>query len=219
MKGHRHPYRREQILRTAVELFHRHGVAQTSMDAIAGAVGIRTPSIYHHFRDKRALLDAAIDRAQADLTARLARVQTEAAPAERLEILVDTLVDHVVDDLALAAVGRHDRPHASSPARRRAEKGDGLLLAAIVSALADARPLEPTAMQSARARALLGVIWSVTHFEQDLARAALRAYLQTAGRAVVRTQPPISRAERRPRSSRGAVGAPRAASGSRTRPH
>ena len=47
---------REQIIHHAVKLFARDGYANTSLDDIALAVGIKKPSLYHYIRTKEDLL-------------------------------------------------------------------------------------------------------------------------------------------------------------------
>jgi AcrR family transcriptional regulator len=51
---------RAQILDAAAELFTTRGYASTSTRAIADAVGIRQPSLYHHFATKNDLLEALL---------------------------------------------------------------------------------------------------------------------------------------------------------------
>jgi AcrR family transcriptional regulator len=46
---------RERVMRVACELFVERGFAEVSMQQIADAAGMRKASLYHHFRDKRAL--------------------------------------------------------------------------------------------------------------------------------------------------------------------
>ncbi|SNR60688.1 transcriptional regulator, TetR family [Haloechinothrix alba] len=55
--------RSEQLLRTAIDLFHEHGYAAVSLDDIGAAVGLAGPSIYHHFTTKSELLEAAFSDA------------------------------------------------------------------------------------------------------------------------------------------------------------
>ncbi len=47
---------REQIVQQAVVLFARNGYANTALDDIALAVGIKKPSLYHYIRTKEDLL-------------------------------------------------------------------------------------------------------------------------------------------------------------------
>jgi AcrR family transcriptional regulator len=51
---------RAQILDAAAELFTTRGYASTSTRAIADAVGVRQPSLYHHFATKDDLLEALL---------------------------------------------------------------------------------------------------------------------------------------------------------------
>lgn len=47
---------RRTIVRTALELMDRDGYAAFSMPRLGDALGIRTPSLYHHFRDREAIM-------------------------------------------------------------------------------------------------------------------------------------------------------------------
>jgi AcrR family transcriptional regulator len=49
----------EQILDSAAALFARHGFEQTSLKALADAVGLSKAGLLHHFPSKEALFDAA----------------------------------------------------------------------------------------------------------------------------------------------------------------
>ena len=53
---------RNAILDEALLLFSEKGFEPTSMRDIAAAVGMRAPSLYNHFKGKRELFDALIDR-------------------------------------------------------------------------------------------------------------------------------------------------------------
>lgn len=54
--------RREQLLDTAAELFSAQGYARATTAQLARAAGITEPIIYRHFRSKRALFIALIER-------------------------------------------------------------------------------------------------------------------------------------------------------------
>jgi TetR/AcrR family acrAB operon transcriptional repressor len=53
---------RNRILDTAVEVFSRQGVAQTSLNDIAKEAGVTRGAIYWHFANKVAMFDAMIER-------------------------------------------------------------------------------------------------------------------------------------------------------------
>ncbi|RBY79794.1 TetR family transcriptional regulator [Geodermatophilus sp. TF02-6] len=53
----------ESLLPVAVELFNERGFEATSMDELAGRLGVTKSAIYHHVRSKEELLRLAVDRA------------------------------------------------------------------------------------------------------------------------------------------------------------
>ena len=52
----------ERILDAAEDLFAQKGYAATSLGEVADRVGIRSPSLYNHFRNKEALYEAVLER-------------------------------------------------------------------------------------------------------------------------------------------------------------
>lgn len=76
---------RERILEAAAILFATRGYAGTSTRDIAREVGIRQPSLFHHFENKQAIIAELLDR---DLKPALERIRcfraTSASPAARL---------------------------------------------------------------------------------------------------------------------------------------
>ncbi len=76
---------RQKILETAAALFARRGYYGTSTRDIADEVGIRQPSLFHHFESKQDLLAELLDR---DLKPALERIRchrkSEAGAAARM---------------------------------------------------------------------------------------------------------------------------------------
>ncbi len=59
---------RDRILDAALESFGTRGYDATSLDALAGGLGLTKQSILYHFASKEALLAAVIDRSAAELS-------------------------------------------------------------------------------------------------------------------------------------------------------
>ncbi len=53
--------RREQIVKATLDLIAEHGVRGTTLSRIADRVGVTTPALYAHFRNRREILLAALD--------------------------------------------------------------------------------------------------------------------------------------------------------------
>jgi AcrR family transcriptional regulator len=75
---------RDRILEAARELFVEHGVEATTMRAIAARIEYTPTAIYHHFRDKDALLEELCYRDFRALAAALWRIGEIADPLERI---------------------------------------------------------------------------------------------------------------------------------------
>ena len=55
---------KEKILEAALTLFAENGYDGTSVEQIAGIVGIKAPSLYKHYKGKEDILNALIDSAE-----------------------------------------------------------------------------------------------------------------------------------------------------------
>lgn len=81
--------RKEQLLDTAVELFSRHGFGGATTAELAKAAGVTEPIIYRHFRSKKDLFIAVIDRtSELTLETWERQLKTAKDPAQRLRRLI-----------------------------------------------------------------------------------------------------------------------------------
>jgi AcrR family transcriptional regulator len=84
-------YKRERILEEAVKLFYERGFSGTTLDDIAGKLGVTKPFIYTHFRSKVELLEAICrPTIEMSLEAIAQAAQQPGTPSERL---FDGIVD------------------------------------------------------------------------------------------------------------------------------
>lgn len=82
----------ERILDAAEDLFAEKGYAATSLGEVADAVGIRSPSLYNHFRNKEALYSAVLERLLAAFSAPLAELDTGELTRQRIFDWLETIV-------------------------------------------------------------------------------------------------------------------------------
>jgi len=81
--------RKEQLLDTAVELFARRGFGGATTAELAKAAGVTEPIIYRHFRSKKDLFIAVIDRtSELTLETWERQLKTAKDPAQRLRRLI-----------------------------------------------------------------------------------------------------------------------------------
>lgn len=79
----------ERILAAALQSFGTKGYEATSLDQLAGELGITKQTILYHHPSKAELLDAVIDRASIDLTLTFDEALSAAGPGwDRIDALV-----------------------------------------------------------------------------------------------------------------------------------
>src|SRR3954447_2572954 len=82
-------YSLDSLLAVAVDVFNERGFEATSMDELAGRLGVTKSAIYHHVPSKIELLRLALDRALDGLFAVTEEPAALAGPAiDRLEHVV-----------------------------------------------------------------------------------------------------------------------------------
>ena len=119
---------RERILDAALSSFGTIGYDGTSLDDLAGGLGIRKQTILYHYVSKRGLLGAVVDRSAADLNVALLEVLAgEATDWERVEALVRSVFRVALEQPLLMGLLREvSRP--GSPAAPRLKGAMGPLM-------------------------------------------------------------------------------------------
>lgn len=103
---------RERIQQAAIELFMRQGFANTSLQDIAGRLGLTKAALYYHFPSKAELIASVLRPAIDDVNAFLDDAErAELSPREVLERFFDLNYEHravfaalILDPAGLAAV-------------------------------------------------------------------------------------------------------------------
>ncbi len=82
----------DRILDAAEDLFAEKGYSATSLGDVADRVGIRSPSLYNHFRNKEALYQAVLERLLTEFSAPLQELGSAAVTYERVFNWLETIV-------------------------------------------------------------------------------------------------------------------------------
>ena len=83
---------RQQIVKTANNLFYHQGFNQTSFSDIAQEAGIPKGNFYHYFKTKEDILDCVIEQRQLSIQNMLQNIENETMqPAARVKLFINTL--------------------------------------------------------------------------------------------------------------------------------
>lgn len=114
----RRPERHDQILVAAVDRFAELGFHGTAIEDVAAAVGVSPAAVYRHFRTKQEILDTAALWISDQLVEALnVALHDDAAPLERLERAVGTLVDSALTMPQFVTVLVHELQSVSPEVR------------------------------------------------------------------------------------------------------
>ncbi|MGD9867479.1 MAG: TetR/AcrR family transcriptional regulator [Hyphomicrobiales bacterium] len=98
--------KRQQLIEAAAGLFHRRGVAGTTIADVAEEAGIALGSVFYYFKTKDDLVAAVAERRQGILTNLIARREQQGTPHERLASLIEVWIsDREVDALYGCPIG------------------------------------------------------------------------------------------------------------------
>jgi TetR/AcrR family transcriptional regulator len=82
----------DRILDAAEDIFAQSGYSATALADVADVVGIRTPSLYNHFKNKEALYGAVLDRLIESFSAPLAQLSGDQVTSEQLFNWLEAIV-------------------------------------------------------------------------------------------------------------------------------
>ena len=169
---------RERLLRTAYELFTRHGLTAVGVDRIVAEAGVAKTTLYRHFRSKDALSAAVIQRHQQLWLRDWLEPETlrrGATPAEQLLAVFETLDEWFEDKnfqgclLINSLLEVHDR---SNPVGRAALKAIGDLCALLERLAVEANAREPERLAQQIHLLIRGAVVAATEGRVDTVREA-----------------------------------------------
>ena len=82
----------QRILDAAEDLFAEKGYSATSLGDVADRVGIRSPSLYNHFRNKEALYEAVLERLLDKFAGPMAELKAQPVTPERIYGWLETTI-------------------------------------------------------------------------------------------------------------------------------
>ena len=100
----------ERILDAAEDLFAEKGYSATSLGDVADQVGIRSPSLYNHFKNKEALYSAVVERLLTKFTATMQGITQGETNKQRILEWLETVVRCHHDNPNLARLLQHAAP-------------------------------------------------------------------------------------------------------------
>ena len=108
--------RKEQVIRSAAELFKEKGYAASSMRDLAQKLGIEPASLYSHIKSKEEILQTLCFDMAADFRESLDKVEKQNVSAsEKLSLGIIGHVNVMARDLTASAVFMNEHRHLSNP--------------------------------------------------------------------------------------------------------
>ena len=156
----------ETLLDVAVAVFNERGYDATSMDELAGRLGITKSAIYHHVPSKVELLRLALDRALDGLFAVTEEpAATTGRAIDRLEHVVRGSVRVLVDELPFVTLllrvrGNSDVEQAALKRRREFDR----IVTDLVAAAEDEGDVRQDVDPAVTSRLLFGTVNSLTEW-------------------------------------------------------
>ncbi|MFT3803763.1 MAG: TetR/AcrR family transcriptional regulator [Burkholderiaceae bacterium] len=98
-------YKRTRIVEEASKLFYERGYDATSVDMLAGELGVTKPFIYSYFDNKRAILEAVHEEAAHRVLGHIEQAaQAPGAPDARLRRFIELYVDENIKHQIASAI-------------------------------------------------------------------------------------------------------------------
>ncbi|UTP38283.1 TetR/AcrR family transcriptional regulator [Phenylobacterium sp. LH3H17] len=104
-RDEQHELKRNVLLREAALAFNKHGFHGTSLDDVAGKLGLTKATLYYYFPNKQALLRACFDRAiEAAFKSLSAAQRTDLDARSKLRLALRGYLEEMIDELSCCVV-------------------------------------------------------------------------------------------------------------------
>ena len=105
-KGLDKSLRKQKIIDTAASLFHRNGYASTSLDDVAGELGISKAALYHYVGSKDELLSIIYTQAFENVFKDTYEISgLDLPPDEKLRLIIRNHINNIIiKDLSMFSV-------------------------------------------------------------------------------------------------------------------
>lgn len=123
--------KQQELVNAAEGLFHKQGVAKTTLTDVASAANIPLGSVFYYFKTKDDLVSSVVDRRKEGIEALIARHDALPDPRARLQALVQVWVeDREIDALFGCPIGSlcFETARARGPMSAQAARPFRLLL-------------------------------------------------------------------------------------------
>ena len=97
-----------RTISAALELFTKHGIAGTSLQMIADAIGVTKAAIYHQFKTKDEIVVAAVEVELARLEPTLDAAESDEQPQRALKLVLTQVIDLAVEHRRMVVTLQHD---------------------------------------------------------------------------------------------------------------
>lgn len=193
----RRPFRRDQIVEAAIDLFFERGYHATGMDEIGQAAGISGPAIYRHFKNRDEVLAAALEHAAAQVVGPVEEIVRGAGnPEETLDGLVRNFISAVLNRPALAEFVLYERRLIPPELRVGFDRIHRLHIEEWVHAVSEVHPELNRGEVRLMVAAGMGLLGSVMSYHSGLARPQLDELLRRMALDVLLGSPPGKGAQR-----------------------
>lgn len=125
----RRPLAPEDWAKAALAAIARGGIDAVSVESIASELGATKGSFYWHFKNRDALIDAALELwAERRTEGTIELLEQQPDPAKRLELLLKKAFEHGPDDQAeITLLANPSHPAAMRAVQRQAERRIGYI--------------------------------------------------------------------------------------------